>query len=76
MIVVRLPANSSDVRETRELIELYFSNPRRSGANSYESLQMREPFMFLVYKSQQDCLNVLSREHIVSGQKLQVKMFS
>lgn len=74
MIVFKLPA-CADREELQELIELHFNNHKRTGVSKYESIQLRDRFVYLIFANQQDCLTVLSRKHVVGGYELEVGFF-
>lgn len=74
IIVIRLPL-LADQANMKEQIELHFMNRKRAGANSYESIQLRDSLIYLIYTDQADCINVLSREHKIAGHTLEVHTF-
>ena len=71
--MVKLPQSCSNVDTNgRDLVELYFSNKKRCGADPYSLVLMRDPFMYLIYNNENDCLNIVSREHKIGKYHLDV----
>lgn len=62
MIVVKLPLIEG-TQSRRDYVELYFQNKKRCGADPYLTVVARDEFLFLVYKCEKDCCDILAKEH-------------
>ncbi|CAF0800762.1 unnamed protein product [Brachionus calyciflorus] len=60
-------------RISKDLIEMYFSNKKRCGAESYTSIHEREPYLLLSYDNQESCELVCMRKHELSKGSLIVE---
>ena len=60
---------------SRELVELYFSNLKRCGADSYLSIRERHPFWLITYTNQQLVDKIVGKRHVVDSQEFLVEKF-
>lgn len=78
MVVAKLPPESTisdnENLSSREVVEAYFSNRERCGVESFAFTQIRNRFMFMAYKNQHDCHNVVSREHFIGKNQVKVRL--
>ena len=53
-----------------ELIEMYFANRKRCGAESYISIREREASLILMYENQETINDIFSKKHLIQNQEL------
>jgi len=56
-----------------EYVELYFTNKKRCGVDTYMSMRERNPFWLITFENQQSVEKILTQKHLISQQELLVE---
>ena len=56
-----------------EYVELYFTNKKRCGVDTYLSMRERHPFWLITFEDQESVEKIVSNKHLISKQELMVE---